>query len=105
VDFPRMLAEIAEHGDVPAHSGYPTGVVCRWWLGDLRRLLYIWHGVSGTYPGKTQGRLAALMNFLKPVPHAFHDNFIPADPMPELGDWLAAAGRIIRRAAGRVVAT
>jgi hypothetical protein len=39
------------------------------------------------------------------VPHTFHDNFIPADPLPELGDWLAAAARVARRVAGRKVAT
>ncbi|HLW54480.1 MAG TPA: hypothetical protein VKW06_16720 [Candidatus Angelobacter sp.] len=104
VDFPRMLAEIAEHGDVAPHDGYPPGVVCRWWLGDLRRLLYFWQGLPGSYPGKTQGRLAALMQFLKPVPGAFHDNFTPGDPLPELGDWLGAASRIVLRAAGRSVA-
>jgi predicted ATP-grasp superfamily ATP-dependent carboligase len=105
VDFPRMLAEIAEHGDVAVHAGYPPGVVCRWWLGDLRRLLFVWQGVSRSYPGKTQGRLAALAHFLKPVPRAFHDNFTPADPLPELGDWLGAAGRALRRISGRRVAT
>ena len=105
VDFPRMLAEIAERGDVPPHPGYPAGVICRWWLGDLRHLLYVWQGVPTSYPGKTQGRLAALAQFLKPVPHTFHDNFIAADPLPELGDWLAAAARGARRVAGRKVAT
>ena len=105
VDFPRMLAEIAEHGDVAPHSGYQAGVVCRWWLGDLRRLLYVWQGVPNSYPERTQGRLAALMHFLKPVPHAFHDNFIPADPLPELGDWVAAATRAFQRVAGRTVLT
>jgi predicted ATP-grasp superfamily ATP-dependent carboligase len=105
VDFPRMLAEIAEHGDVPPHPGYPSGVVCRWWLGDLRHLLYVWQGVPSSYPGKTEGRLDALVHFLKPVPHAFHDNFIPADPLPEVGDWLAAAARALRRAANRPVVT
>ena len=105
VDFPRMLAEIAEHGDVPSHPGYPTGVVCRWWLGDLRRLLYVWGGVPGSYPGKTTGRMAALFDFLRPVPHAFHDNFMARDPLPEVGDWLGAATRAVSRAAGRRAAT
>src|SRR5215470_9033126 len=59
VDFPRMVAEIAEHGDVLRQRGYPAGVVCRWWLGDLRRLLYIWQGVSGSYPARTPRRLTA----------------------------------------------
>jgi hypothetical protein len=31
------------------------------------------------------------------VPHAFHDNFVLADPLPEIGDWLAAAVRFVRR--------
>jgi predicted ATP-grasp superfamily ATP-dependent carboligase len=102
VDFPRMVAEIAEHGDVDGQPGYPAGVVCRWWLGDLRRLLYIWRGVPGSYPGSTPGRLAALGQFLKPIPHAFHDNFVLADPLPAIGDWLAAAIRFLRRAVARI---
>jgi predicted ATP-grasp superfamily ATP-dependent carboligase len=105
VDFPRMLAEIAEHRDVAPHPGYPAGVACRWWLGDLRRLLYVWSGVSSSYPAQTQGRLSALMDFLRPVPHVFHDNFTSSDPLPELGDWLGAAARAARRVAGRAVAT
>lgn len=105
VDFPRMLAEIAENGDVPPHTGYPSGVICRWWLGDLRRLLYVCRGIPGSYPGKTTGRLSALFDFLKPVPRAFHDNFMVGDPLPEVGDWLGAASRVVSRAAGRSVAT
>src|SRR5262249_24879469 len=66
VDFPSMLAEIAEHGDVASHPGYPAGVVCRWWLGDLRRLIYVWNGVPSSYPAKIPGRISALMSFLKP---------------------------------------
>src|SRR5262249_35806196 len=102
VDFPQMVAEIAEHGDVRCHGSYPSGVVCRWWLGDLHRLLYVWQGISGSYPGKTPSRLVALGQFLKPVPRTFHDNFLLADPLPEIGDWLAAAIRTLRRGAARI---
>lgn len=105
VDFPQMLAEIAEHGDTPSRDGYFTGVVCRWWLGDLRRLLYVWKGTSASYPGRIQGRFSALVDFLKPSPHAFHDNFTPTDPLPELGDWLGTASRALHRVAGTRVAT
>jgi len=105
VDFPRMLADIAEHGDVPRHPGYPAGVVCRWWLGDLRRLLYIWKGVPSGYPGTTPGRLSALVDFVKPVRHTFHDNFTASDPLPELGDWLSAGIRGLRRVARHRAAT
>lgn len=105
VDFPSMLAEIAEHGDVAPHPGYLSGIVCRWWLGDLRRVLYVWAGVANGYPGKLPGRLRALIDFLKPVRLAFHDNFTAADPLPELGDWLGAATRVLKRVAGKRVAT
>jgi predicted ATP-grasp superfamily ATP-dependent carboligase len=105
VDFPSMLADIAEHGDVPCHPGYPAGVVCRWWLGDLRRLLYIWKGAGNGYPGNTPGRVSALVEFVKPVRHAFHDNFIASDPLPELGDWVSTGTRALRRLAGHRVAT
>jgi predicted ATP-grasp superfamily ATP-dependent carboligase len=87
-DFPALVAEMAEHGDIAAAPGYRTGVRCRWLLGDFRHLLEVWKGASAGYPGRYPGRLRTLLSFLVPVPGTRHDNFALDDPLPELGDWL-----------------
>lgn len=88
VDFPSLLARMAEQGDIEPLSGYQTGVRCRWFLGDLRNLVEVWRGAPRGYPARFPGRWRALMNFLIPVRGTRHDNFIWNDPLPELGDWL-----------------
>ncbi len=87
-DFPAMLAEIAEHGDVRCANGYEIGVRCRWLLGDFRHLVEVWRGAPAGFPGRFPGRLRTLRDFLLPVPGTYHDNFTLRDPLPELGDWL-----------------
>ncbi len=88
VDFPALLAQMAEEGDVPLTSKYREGVRCRWFLGDFRHLVEVWRGRPRGYPGKYPGRLRTLWDWLIPVPGTFHDNFQWDDPLPELGDWL-----------------
>jgi predicted ATP-grasp superfamily ATP-dependent carboligase len=93
-DFPAMLADLAEHGDLPPHaSGYRPNVRCRWLLGDTRHLIEVWRGAPPGYPGRYPGRLRGTLDFLAPVRGTFHDNFMMSDPMPELGDWLNFAFR------------
>jgi predicted ATP-grasp superfamily ATP-dependent carboligase len=87
-DFPAMLAEMAERGDVQPRSNYRTGVRCRWLLGDLRHLMEVWRGAPAAFPGAYPGRLRATSDFLMPVAGTHHDNFTLADPMPEVGDWI-----------------
>jgi predicted ATP-grasp superfamily ATP-dependent carboligase len=90
VDFPAMLAKMAENGDVPVCPGYTDHVCARWLLGDFRNLMYIWGKRPPGFPGEIPGRLKALLHFLLPVPGTYHDNFMPSDPLPELGDWIRA---------------
>jgi predicted ATP-grasp superfamily ATP-dependent carboligase len=92
-DFPALLAEMAERGDVTATSGYRLNVRCRWLLGDARHLIEVWRGAPEGYAGKYPGRLRATLDFLTPVVGTYHDNFMVSDPMPELGDWLDFALR------------
>jgi len=87
VDFPALMANLAERGDVQPVISYRPGVRCRWWLGDFRHLVEVWRGKPAGYPGKFPARLQTLFQFLTPVPGTFHDNFELGDPMPELGDW------------------
>jgi hypothetical protein len=87
-DFPAMLAEMAERGDVEPRGDYRTGVRCRWLMGDLRHLMEVWRGAPAAFPGRYPGRLRATSDFLLPVAGTHHDNFTVADPMPEIGDWI-----------------
>jgi predicted ATP-grasp superfamily ATP-dependent carboligase len=88
VDFPALLARMAEEGDVETQTGYQTGVRCRWLLGDFRHLIEVWRGAPAGYPERFPGRLRTLTEFLLPVAGTRHDNFQWRDPLPELGDWL-----------------
>lgn len=87
-DFPALLARMAEHGDVERPSGFRTGVRCRWLLGDFLHLLEVWRGAPRGYPGRFPHRLRTLLDFCTPVSGTYHDNFMLADPLPEVGDWL-----------------
>ena len=102
VDFPVLLARMAEYGDIEAHSGYHVGVRCRWLLGDFRHLIEVWRGVPAGYPARIPGRLSTLLSFLMPVPGTFHDNFMLQDPLPEVGDWLQSALRSLTRIAPKI---
>jgi predicted ATP-grasp superfamily ATP-dependent carboligase len=93
VDFPGLVAQIAEHGDVAPAFGYRTGVRCRWFLGDFRHLLAVWAGPPEGYPGTFPNRWKTLASVMVPVPGTYHDNFQLADPLPELGDWLSMIAR------------
>lgn len=88
VDFPSLLAHMAEHGDVERRGPYRTGIRCRWILGDFRHLIEVWRGKPPGYPGRFPGRLRTLMDVLLPVPGTYHDNFSFEDPLPEIMDWL-----------------
>lgn len=88
MDFPALVAEMAEKGDVKVPKGYRVGVRCRWLLGDLRHLIEVCKGAPQNFPGKFPSRVRTLLAFLRPAPGTFHDNFQWHDPLPEVGDWL-----------------
>jgi predicted ATP-grasp superfamily ATP-dependent carboligase len=97
VDFPALLAKLAEHGDVEPPGPYCVGVSCRWLLGDARHLAEVWRGAPGEFPGVFPGRWATLAAVLTPVAGTYHDNFTVDDPLPELGDWIDFAMRRVPR--------
>ena len=98
VDFPALLARMAEADDVEPVTHYRTGVRCRWLLGDFRHLLEVWRGAPSGYPKPYPARLGTLLAVMTPVPGTFHDNFQWRDPLPELGDWLSLLQRAMQRA-------
>ena len=94
-DFPRLVAEVAESGDVRAVPEYAVGTRCRWLLGDCRHLIEVWRGAPANFPGAFPSRLKTLRDFLIPVRGTHHDNFMLRDPLPELGDWLSFVLRLL----------
>ena len=88
VDFPALLAQMVEKGDVSAPGSSAEGLRCRWLLGDFRHLVEVWKGAPRGFPERYPNRFATLLRFLLPVPGTFHDNFQLSDPLPEFGDWM-----------------
>ncbi len=98
VNFPVLLAEMAERGDVASPMAeYRAGVRCRWIVGDCRHLMAVWRGKPSRFPGLFPGRIRSTLEFLKPVRGTFHDPFCLSDPMPEIGDWLHSFRRFFQR--------
>ena len=92
VDFPALVAEIAQGKDVELddqyRQQYRQNVRCRWFLGDFRHLLEVMRGAPAGYPGKLPSRWRTLAHFLTPVRWTYHDNFSSRDPLPEFADWI-----------------
>jgi predicted ATP-grasp superfamily ATP-dependent carboligase len=88
VEFPALLAHMAEQGDVEPSIAYHSGCRCRWLLGDARHLVEVWKGPPTGYPGRYPGRFHTLLHVLMPVPGTYHDLFQWRDPLPEFGDWI-----------------
>ncbi len=95
VDFPALLARMAETGEVESVLKYDEGVRCRWLLGDLRHLFEVWRGAPAGFPGKYPGRWRTLASGLTPVHGTFHDLFSWSDPLPEFGDWIGLIRRLL----------
>jgi hypothetical protein len=93
MNFPALLARMAEQGDVDSVTSFRAGVRCRWLLGDARHLVEVFRGPPKGYPGVFPSRLATLADVSCPVAGTYHDNFSWRDPLPELGDWLHFAFR------------
>jgi predicted ATP-grasp superfamily ATP-dependent carboligase len=100
-DFPALLAQMAEFGDVEPPPAYKVGVRCRWLVGDFRHLVEVWKGRPTGYPGVFPGRWSTLLAELTPGSGTFHDNFMWNDPLPELGDWLHFAQQVAERGVHR----
>jgi len=96
VDFPALLAQMAEAGDVTKQDGFRKDVRCRWLLGDFRHLVEAWRGAPRGYPRPYPGKLRTLLSVMTPVRGTYHDNFQWQDPLPELGDWLNLLERMFK---------
>ena len=97
VEFPALLARMAEFGDVDPPPSYKVGIRCRWFVGDFRHLVEVWKGRPLGYPGFFPGRWSTLLAEVTPHRGTFHDNFMWHDPLPELGDWIRLAHQVRER--------
>ncbi len=97
VDFPALLAQMAEFGDVESVTNYRLGVRCRWLQGDARHLFAVWRGAPTGYPEPYPSRWRTLLSVLRPDWNTYHDLFQWNDPLPELGDWLTTLQRLGKR--------
>jgi predicted ATP-grasp superfamily ATP-dependent carboligase len=96
VDFPALLARMAEEGDIAPNEGYRSGIRCRWLLGDACHLAEVWKGPPAGYPEEYPSRLRTLLDVLTPVSGTYHDLFQWKDPLPEFGDWVYLFLRLLR---------
>jgi predicted ATP-grasp superfamily ATP-dependent carboligase len=103
VDFPALLAELAEAGTISSVPTARAGVRCRWLLGDVRHLAEVMRGAPPGYPRPFPSRLRTLLDVLTPHPGTWHDNFELRDPWPEAGDWLHFIARKMPAAMRRPV--
>jgi predicted ATP-grasp superfamily ATP-dependent carboligase len=92
VNFPRLLVEDALGGGASNHVGtFQTGVVVRWWLGDLARLFRILRGRPAGYTGTFPTPLAAIWEFLGPQPRGTRAEILRwSDPLPAVGEIVSA---------------
>ncbi len=67
VDFPYLLYRVKCGLSVPTVSTYRTGVVSRWFLGDVDHLSTIWlhRRKNLSLPQEHPGRIGTLWNFVK----------------------------------------
>ena len=95
VDFPQLLVQMAEHGDVQPNCGYRSGIRCRWLLGDARHLFEVerpaprlpWY-LSGPAAHVAAGSHSGARCVPRSVP--------VARPLPESADWLNSFARLLR---------
>jgi len=95
VDFPALVAQMAETGDVATQDGFHKNVRCRWLIGDVRHMVEVWRGAPTGYPKPYPSRMKTLLSVMTPVRGTYHDNFQWQDPLPELGDWLYLVKRLV----------
>lgn len=87
VDFPGLLVDVARGTAVTPVESYRTGVLSRWFLGDLDVLLTVWfHRRRGlNLPAGFPTRLGLLREFVRfRVPNLRYEVLTCGDPAPGL---------------------
>ena len=90
VNFPALIVADAL-GRASPSAGYMTGMVLRWWLGDLVRLARVFRGPPPGYDGAFPSRMAAVRQFLGPQPAGTRQEMLRwNDPLPAGGEIVSA---------------
>jgi predicted ATP-grasp superfamily ATP-dependent carboligase len=94
VNFPRLMVRDALGLPAEPVPSYRTGVVLRWWLGDLVRLARVFRGPPSGYTGRFPTRAEALREFLGTQPPGTRAEVLRwDDPLPAVGEILGAMTR------------
>ncbi|HEY8176689.1 MAG TPA: ATP-grasp domain-containing protein [Gemmatimonadaceae bacterium] len=93
VNFPALLVDDAL-GKPNRANGYESGVVVRWWLGDLVRLFRVLKGRPAGFTGSFPSPLSAIWEFLGPQPRGTRQEILRwSDPFPAVGEIVSALAR------------
>jgi predicted ATP-grasp superfamily ATP-dependent carboligase len=93
VNFPQLLVDDALGKSVRA-GAYRTGVVVRWWLGDLVRLLRVFKGRPRGFTGSFPSLATAIRDFFGPQPRGTRQEILRwSDPLPAVGEVVSALTR------------
>ena len=104
VDFPVLLASMAQKGDIEPQHTYRTDVRCRWIVGDCSHLAQVLWGKPKHFPGLFPSRSRTLREFFIPRRNTYHDLFLLRDPLPEIADWLRYTMKLTRAIGRQVLA-
>ncbi len=97
VNFPRMLVDVTLGRPVQMPS-YRTGVIVRWWLGDLVRTFKVMKGKPAGFTGLFPSRWSAIKEFLGPQPRGTKSEvFRWADPLPALGEIVSSLRKLWKK--------
>jgi predicted ATP-grasp superfamily ATP-dependent carboligase len=93
VNFPQLLVDTAL-GRTTHAPAYRTGVVVRWWLGDLLRLGRVLKGRPRGFTGAFPSPLSAIREFLGPQPAGTRQEILRwNDPWPAAAEIVSALAR------------
>lgn len=97
VDFPYLLYRMVTDGDIKPIFRYKTGVKCRWFSGDLYRLITF---MTGKYNKQifSESRIKSLIDFLKFFDkNLYYDLFCLDDPLPGFIDIINSVKKFIQK--------
>jgi predicted ATP-grasp superfamily ATP-dependent carboligase len=94
VNFPLLLVRDALGQSNGSATGYQSGVVVRWWLGDLARLFRVFKGRPAGFAGDFPSPVQAVKDFLGKQPKGTrHEIFRWNDPLPAIGEIVSVIAR------------
>ncbi|MFH0774229.1 MAG: ATP-grasp domain-containing protein [bacterium] len=96
VDFPFLLYQMAQNGDVAPVFEYQMGIKSCWLRGDIEHLLLVLLKPSPSFPK----RFSTLIDFLKPERNMRHEIISIDDPMPGVSESLHFFLWLIKRVFG-----